>query len=85
LRIFFWRTDLEEPSALLRHFRAFPRAQLLYGQGPAAIFATEEFFFGRIRNAHTRSAYRIAVRRFLVWAEARGLELVGIAPKDVGQ
>src|SRR5437667_688061 len=59
--------------------------EILSRAGPAAIFAAEEFFFGRIRNAHTRSAYRIAVRRFLVWAEAQGLELVGIAPKDVGQ
>src|SRR5438093_1998673 len=59
--------------------------EILSRAGPAALFAAEEFFFGRIRNAHTRSAYRIAIRRFLVWAEARGLELVGIAPKDVGQ
>src|SRR3989454_1076647 len=59
--------------------------EILSRAGPAALFAAEEFFFGRIRNAHTRSAYRIAIRRFLVWAEARGLELVSIAPKDVGQ
>ena len=33
--------------------------------GKAAVFAAEEFFFGRIRNEHTRAAYLIAVRRFL--------------------
>jgi site-specific recombinase XerD len=42
-------------------------------------------FFGTIRNAHTRRAYLHAVRQFLVLAEAKGLELAGIAPRDVGQ
>ncbi len=53
--------------------------------GPAAVFAADEFFFGRLRNEHTRRAYFIAVKRFLTWAEKRGLELGRIAPKDVGQ
>lgn len=53
--------------------------------GPAAVFAAEEFFYGRIRNEHTRRAYLIAVKRFLTWAEKRGFELARIAPKDVGQ
>jgi hypothetical protein len=57
---------------------------ILSRAGQAAVFATEEFFFGRIRNEHTRSAYLIAVKRFLAWAESRGLELSQIAPKDVG-
>jgi site-specific recombinase XerD len=57
---------------------------ILSRAGRAAVFATEEFFFGRIRNEHTRSAYLIAVRRFLQWAESRGLELARITPKDVG-
>jgi hypothetical protein len=43
------------------------------------------FFTGRIRNEHTRQPYLIAAKRFLAWAEARGLELQRIAPKDVGQ
>ena len=59
--------------------------EILVRAGKAAVFATEEFFFGRIRNEHTRQAYLVAVRRFLAWAEARGLELVRIAPRDVGQ
>ena len=52
--------------------------------GSAAVFAAEEFFFGTIRNDHTRRAYLTAVNQFLAWAEARGLELVRIAPRDVG-
>src|SRR5438445_12289403 len=59
--------------------------EILRRAGKAAIFAAEEFFYGRIRNEHTRAAYLIAVRRFLQWAEHRGLELVRIAPRDVGQ
>src|SRR5205085_9674432 len=59
--------------------------EILTRAGKAAVFAAEEFFYGRIRNERTRAAYLIAVRRFLKWAEARGLELVRIAPKDVGQ
>ena len=53
--------------------------------GSAAVFAAEEFFYGRIRNEHTRSAYLVAVRRFLAWAEQQGMELVRITPRDVGQ
>src|SRR4051794_1776147 len=58
---------------------------ILSRAGTAAVFATEEFFFGRIRNEHTRSAYLIAVKKFLQWAETRGLQLGQITPKDVGQ
>jgi len=53
--------------------------------GQAAVFAAEEFYYGSIRNEHTRTAYRRAVDRFLAWCEERGLELARIAPKDVGQ
>ena len=53
--------------------------------GQAAVFAAEEFFFGRIRNEHTRKAYFIAVKRFLTAMEKRGVELVAITPRDVGQ
>lgn len=58
--------------------------QILVRAGKAAVFAAEEFFFGRIRNEHTRGAYLVAVRRFLRWAEKRGLELNTITPRDVG-
>jgi len=53
--------------------------------GQAAVFAANEFFYGRVRNEHTRAAYRRAVDRFLAWCEIRGLELARIAPGDVGQ
>src|SRR3990170_1755101 len=39
--------------------------EILSRAGPAAVFAAEEFFFGRIRNPHTRAAYLRAVRQFL--------------------
>jgi len=53
--------------------------------GPAATFAWEEFFLGKIRNRHTRTAYLRSVRRFLGWCEAQSLELNRIAPGMVGQ
>jgi hypothetical protein len=31
--------------------------EVLRRAGKAAIFAAEEFFYGRIRNVHTRAAY----------------------------
>jgi integrase/recombinase XerD len=58
---------------------------ILVRSGKAAVFAAEEFFFGRIRNEHTRAAYLVAVKRFLAWAERCGLELRRIAPRDVGE
>jgi integrase/recombinase XerD len=59
--------------------------EILVRGGKAAVFAAEEFFFGRIRNENTRAAYMIAVKRFLGWAEKRSLELRRIAPRDVGE
>src|ERR1700728_2393877 len=67
---------------------AFFRSQLpeiLVRGGKTAVFAAEEFFYGRIRNEHTRAAYLTAVKRFLAWAERCGLELRRIAPRDVGE
>jgi integrase/recombinase XerD len=58
---------------------------ILTRAGKAAVFAAEEFFYGRIRNERTRAAYLIAVRRFLKWAEARELELMRITPGEVGK
>ncbi len=53
--------------------------------GASAQFAWEEFFQGEIANHHTRKNYIHAVRKFLAWAEGRGLELVRITPGDVGR
>src|ERR1039457_1649934 len=58
---------------------------ILARSGSAAVFAAEEFFYGKIRNEHTRRAYLIAIRRFLSWAEDQQIELVRLTPKDVGQ
>jgi integrase/recombinase XerD len=79
------KTDLVPATG--NHLDSLPSQlpEILVHAGKAAVFATEEFFFGRIRNEHTRKAYLIAVKRFLVWAETRGLELQQITPKDVGQ
>lgn len=60
-------------------------AEFLRRAGKGAIFAADEFFYGRIRNAHTRAAYLYAVKRFMGWCQERGIELVRITPKDVGQ
>jgi integrase/recombinase XerD len=68
----------ETPSAL-----ALP--DIVRRAGQPAVFAAEEFFYGAIRNEHTRAAYRRAVDQFLAWCEQRGLELPRIAPGDVGQ
>lgn len=70
----------QSPSFLPSQFPA-----ILQRAGNAAIFAANEFFYGRIRNEHTRAAYFSAVRRFLRWAEAGDLELRRIAPSDVGR
>jgi integrase/recombinase XerD len=53
--------------------------------GTAAEFAWEEFFEGKIRNPHTRTAYLRAVRRFLSWCEEQQFELPRITPGAVGR
>lgn len=53
--------------------------------GPSAQFVWEEFFRGRLRNIHTRTAYLQAVRRFLSWVEPLGVELSQITPGLVGR
>jgi integrase/recombinase XerD len=59
-------------------------AILAAGGGAAAQFAWDEFFAGVIRNEHTRTAYMRAVKQFLAWCEAQGLELKQITPGAVG-
>lgn len=55
--------------------------------GPNAVFAAQEFFFGKIRNEHTRRAYQHAVKQFLAWIgkHGGGAELGQIAPWQVGK
>lgn len=51
--------------------------------GHNARFAFEEFFHAKIRNAHTRRAYRRSVLRFLEWCELRNRQLQQVSPARV--
>ncbi len=57
---------------------------LVSNAGDAARFAYDEFLIARIRNPHTRKAYRHAVHKFLSWCHQKGMDLCRIAPGDVG-
>ena len=58
---------------------------LIRDAGTAARFAFEEFLHGKIRNRFTRKAYLHAVKRFSGWCAERQLNLVRVAPADVGR
>lgn len=58
---------------------------LVVRSGGAARFAWDEFFYAEHLNPHTQRAYMRAVRRFLAWADRRGVELAAITPGMVGQ
>lgn len=58
---------------------------LIADAGSAAQFAWEEFYYGALRNTHTRRAYGHAARQFLAWCERRGSQLHQVSPRDVGQ
>ena len=77
--------DLVPAGQNLPAGRSLELPEIISRAGGSATFAAEEFFFGTIRNEHTRKAYLTAIKRFLAWAEKRKLDLVRIAPKDVGQ
>lgn len=53
--------------------------------GPAAEFAWEEFFIGKLRNPHTRTAYRRAIRGLLRWTDQQQLSLLRITPGVIGR
>jgi len=53
--------------------------------GPAATFAWDEFFAGRLANRHTRAAYLAAVERFLAWVSPHESDLARITPGLVGR
>jgi site-specific recombinase XerD len=71
------------PDLLPESLAEFPRT--ISAAGSAAMFAYDEFFFARIRNAHTRHSYQHAVHRFLRWSEEINLPLTGISPRHVGE
>jgi site-specific recombinase XerD len=78
-------TALAACSAALTTDRAAPAPALIARAGTAAGFAWDEFFFGSLRNSHTRRAYQYSATRFFNWCHARGLELRRIAPAHVGR
>ena len=53
--------------------------------GAAGRFAWEEYFYAEHHNPHTQAAYLRAVKAFLEWAKAKGVELPAITPGMVGQ
>ncbi len=53
--------------------------------GKPAVAAWKDFFDGKLANANTRIAYARAVRQFLEWCEAQGLELRRVMAGDVGR
>lgn len=73
---------LPEPK---RQVVSLPAPNLISECGPAATFAWEEFFVGRLRNSYTRRAYLHAVRRFLAWCEESRIDLPQITPGLVGR
>jgi integrase/recombinase XerD len=70
--------------ALIPQSKAEALPSLIASAGPAAVFAFDEFFSGRLRNPHTRAAYRLAVGRFLDWVKAQETPLERITPGMVG-
>lgn len=71
-----------ETLALRAVARGVPRP--VADLGPAAAFAWDELFSARLRNPHTRAAYRRAVLRFLAWVEGEGVPLPRVTPGLVG-
>jgi len=62
-----------------------PAPAIVAAYGAQGRFAWEEYFVGKLRNAHTRATYLHAVRRFLDWLEVNGVELASITPGLIGQ
>ncbi len=81
-------TDPAPPSPLgnLPTVVSHELPEIITRAGPNAVFAAQEFFFGTIRNKHTRRAYQYAVKLFFAWiGKHGGGELGQIAPWQVGK
>lgn len=59
--------------------------KIVIDAGPAAAFAWDEFFKGKLSNKHTRLAYLRCVKRFLAWVTPREPNLARITPGLVGE
>ena len=71
-----------QPSTSASDHQSLPA--IIEQAGHSARFAFDEFFHAKIRNAHTRRAYRRCVLRFLEWCELRNRQLSQVSPADVG-
>jgi len=74
--------SVEQHLSVPNDFQSLPA--IIEQAGHNARFAFEEFFHAKIRNAHTRRAYRRAVLNFLEWCERRNRQLQQVSPADVG-
>lgn len=75
---------LDRPARVVRRdSQEYP--EVLRQAGPAALFAADEFFTARIRNAHTRRAYKRPVMLFLEWCRDHDLDLPSVAPGDAAK
>ena len=59
--------------------------ELVSSSGPAARFAFDEFLLGSIRNEHTRKSYLHSWRPFSDWCYQQNIQLVHVAPGQVGR
>lgn len=75
--------EILPPSALTVADLPIPR--IVAEAGIAAAHTFEEFFFGTLRNRHTRRAYERAVRQFFHWLEPYQVPLPQITPGIIGR
>jgi integrase/recombinase XerD len=73
------RGDCGDP--LVYRIPEMVQAALIERAGSAAVFPAEEFFYGKIRNEHTRRAYLVAVRPFMLWGGGQPLYLKKAQPR----
>ncbi len=74
-----------EPGSVAAIGRGQALPAIVQRAGAAAAFVWEEYFKARHTNPNTQRAYLLAARRFLAWAEGRGVELPAITPGMVGE
>lgn len=75
---------LDRPGRVVRRDpQDYP--EVLRQAGPAALFAADEFFTAKLRNAHTRRAYKRPVMLFLEWCRDQQLDLRSVSPGDAAR
>ena len=76
---------LPDPAGALTPRPSAESHPVLRAAGSSAVFAADEFFAAKLRNAHTRRAYKRPVRLFLQWCEEHDLTLAAVAPGDAAR